>query len=221
MRQTFLMYAVFDQTSLMKSESSLTELLQRFSAGDREIAEAVLREVLPRLHQIAMREVRRERYVAPVTPTELINEVWLRNLHKGGWTIHDREHFYAIAANAMRHVLVDLARQRLAQSRGSGEFPASLNEISVGSHPATASPEKIVEMGLLLDKLEKKHPSAARVVEMRHFAGYTHEEIAEFTGLTVRQVRHLWEMGRNWLQDRLESANSKKRRRASKPEVKD
>jgi hypothetical protein len=71
---------------------SLTKQLQSYSGGDREIAETVLREVLPRLHQIAVRELRRERYVTPLSPTELINEVWLRNLRKGGWQINSREH---------------------------------------------------------------------------------------------------------------------------------
>jgi len=187
----------------MDRESSLTELLQLFSAGDQAIAESVLRAVLPRLHQIAVREVRRERYLSPLSPTELINEVWIRSLQKGGWTIRDREHFYAIAARAMRCVLVDFARKRLALSRGSGEAPASLDEASNGLHPTTASPEEVIAMDLLLGQLEEQQPSVARVVEMHHFAGYSYEEIAEFTGLNARQVRHLWEKGRNWLQDRL------------------
>jgi hypothetical protein len=86
----------------MAAPISLTEQLQRFSGGDREIAQEVLTAVLPKLHQIAVRQLNREHYHAPITPTELINEVWIRNLHKGGWQIRDREHFYAIAARAMR-----------------------------------------------------------------------------------------------------------------------
>jgi hypothetical protein len=62
---------------------SLTEQLQRFSGGDRKIAEEILREVLPRLHQIAVGQLARERVVTPLSPTELINEVWLRSLHRG------------------------------------------------------------------------------------------------------------------------------------------
>jgi hypothetical protein len=63
-----------------------------------------LREVLPKLHEIAVRELRRERYVTPLSPTELINAMWMRNLNKGGWKISSRQHFYAIAALAMRRV---------------------------------------------------------------------------------------------------------------------
>jgi hypothetical protein len=112
----------------MPTVPSLTEQLQRFSGGDRIIAQEVLTAILPKLHQIAVGQLRRERFYAPVTPTELINEVWIRSLRKGGWKIKDREHFYAIAARAMRQVLVDFAQNRLAESRGSGELPSPLDE---------------------------------------------------------------------------------------------
>jgi RNA polymerase sigma factor (TIGR02999 family) len=186
----------------MATEISLTEQLQRFSGGEREIAEEVLRTVLPKLHDIAVRQLHQERYMAPVSPTELIHEVWLRNLHKGGWQIKNREHFYAIAALAMRRVLVDLARGRLALSRGAGETPASLTDIDTGSHPSAVGPEQIVEIGLLMDQLEKKDPVAARIVDMHYFAGFTLEEIAEITGLPTKHVRYRWTKGMNWLKDR-------------------
>jgi RNA polymerase sigma factor (TIGR02999 family) len=182
---------------------SLTEQLRRFSDGDREMAEAVLREILPTLHQIAVRELRRERYVAPLSPTELISEVWLRSLRHGGWQINSREHFYAIAARAMRHVLVDFARQRLAQRRGNGEAPSSLDGDAFPSQASGSNPEVVVQIGVLLEQLEKKDLVSARIVDMHYFAGFTLEEIAEITGFTFRQVRHRWEKGRDWLKDRL------------------
>lgn len=181
----------------------LTEQLQRFADGDRAIAEAVLREILPELHRIAVRELGRERHAAPVTPTELINEAWLRSLHKGGWQINSRAHFYAIAALAMRRVLVDFARQRLAQKRGSGEVPASFEKVSLDKEHSDAGPEALVEIGLLMEQLEKAHVESARVVDMHYFAGFTLDEIAGITGLTPRQIRHLWVKGRDWLKDRL------------------
>ena len=193
----------------MDDTRSLTKQLQSFSGGDREIAEAILREVLPTLHQIAVRELRRERYVAPLSPTELINEVWLRSLRKGGWQINSREHFYAIAALAMRRVLVDFARQRLAQRRGDGDKPHSLEEaLSLDSRDErtdTSDAESVVQIGMLMERLEKAIPDAARIVDMHYFTGFTLQEIANVTGLTFRQVRHLWEKGRDWLKDRLRS----------------
>ena len=187
----------------MDRSDSLTKQLQSFSEGDREIAESILREVLPTLHQIAVRELKRERYIAPLSPTELINEVWLRSLRKGGWQINSREHFYAIAALAMRRVLVDFARQRLAHRRGDGEKTSSLDE---GFPLAqTSDAETIVQMGMLMERLEKAIPEAARIVDMHYFAGFTLQEIAELSGLTFRQVRRLWERGRDWLKDRLKA----------------
>lgn len=187
----------------MATSLSLTEQLRLFSGGEREIAEAVLRQVLPKLHEIAVRELRRERYVAPLSPTELINEVWLRSLRKGGWEINSREHFYAISALAMRRVLIDFARIRLAQRRGDGKAPESLDE-KASLHPSgNPDPESIVQIGTLMDKLEKADRETARVVDMHYFAGFTFDEIAEITGLTFRQVRHRWEKGRDWLKDRM------------------
>jgi RNA polymerase sigma factor (TIGR02999 family) len=187
----------------MTSQPSLTVQLQSFSGGDREIAEAVLRQVLPKLHQIALRELRRERYVAPLTPTELIHEVWLRSLGKGGWQINGREHFYAIAALAMRRVLVDFARQRLAQRRDDGGKPESLDENTSRILGEAPDLESVVQIGLLMEKLEKTSLKAARVVDMHYFAGFTLQEVSEITGMTLRQVRHLWEKGRDWLKKRV------------------
>ncbi|HWZ99271.1 MAG TPA: ECF-type sigma factor [Candidatus Dormibacteraeota bacterium] len=193
----------------MKDGPSLTEQLRQFSGGEKQVAEVVLREVLPKLHQIAVRELKKERYVAPVSPTELIHEVWLRNLRKGGWQINSRDHFYAIAALAMRRVLVDFARGRLTLRRGDGEAPVPMEGRSIQSQDGTSDPEAIVQIGILMEKLEKVDNECARVVDMHYFAGFTLEEITEITGLTFRQVRHRWEKGRDWLKERLKGKEKK------------
>jgi hypothetical protein len=95
----------------MAADASLTKRLQLFMQGDRAAADALLREVLPRLRDIAVRELKRERYVAPLSKTELINELWVSHLSKGGWQIRDQGHFYALASLAMRRVLVDMAER--------------------------------------------------------------------------------------------------------------
>ena len=166
--------------------------------GDAAAADALLREVLPKLHEIAVRQLKRERYMAPLSKTELIHEVWLSNLSKGGWRIHDRGHFYALASLAMRRVLVDLARKRLAARRGGGDAPISLDEPEVTAGSIDDA-EQIVEIGILMDRLEDKDPDAARMVDMHYFSGFTLEEIAQETGLTFRQVRSRWERGMKWL----------------------
>lgn len=90
--------------AMAEIDCSPTELLQRYSGGDLEVADALFREILPTLHQLAVRQLARERYAAPVSATALVNELWLRNLRHGGWSIRNRDHFYAIVGVALRRV---------------------------------------------------------------------------------------------------------------------
>jgi len=183
----------------MALNTSLTERLNSFMQGDAVAADALLREVLPKLHEIAARELKRERYMAPLSKTELIHEVWLSSLSKGGWQIHDQGHFYALASLAMRRVLVDLARKRLAARRGSGEAVLPLDESGALTGVSADDAQQIVDIGILMERLETKDPDAARMVDMHYFSGFTLEEIVQETGLTFRQVRSRWERGMKWL----------------------
>jgi RNA polymerase sigma factor (TIGR02999 family) len=186
---------------VVNDSDSLTEQLQHFSGQDRDVAEAVLRKVMPELHRIALRHVREERYIAPLSATELISEVWLQSLHKGGFKVHNREHFYNIAGIAMRRVLVNFARRRLAQKRGQGETAtAIMDQLS-----STSNLENIVHMGRLMEQLELEHPEWARIADLHFFSGFTFQEIAEKLGMTERQVRVRWEHARDWLKKRLSS----------------
>jgi RNA polymerase sigma factor (TIGR02999 family) len=187
----------------MNDNNSLTEQLRRFSEGDREIAEEVLRAILPELQRIAARELRQERYVMPFETNELINEVWLRNLRNGGWKINDRRHFYAIAGLAMRRVLVDYARHRRAQRRGNGDTPISLDEAVSADHAGVRDTEKVIAIGMLMEELQKVHYEESVVVDLHYFAGYTFEEVADKTGWKLHQVRRSWGKGTDWLKDRL------------------
>lgn len=127
----------------------------------------------------------------------------MAHLCKGGFVIKDKKHFYSIASRAMRQVLVDLARKRLALRRGEGEAGISIDNPGAAMHVAGASPEQVLALGIQLEKLEEAKRAAARVFDMHYVAGLTFEEVAEVTGLTVRQVRHLWQKAQNWLKDRL------------------
>jgi RNA polymerase sigma factor (TIGR02999 family) len=199
----------------MKVPTSLTERLRAFSAGDRHSAEAALREVYPRLRQIAAQRLRKEPVQTPLTPTELINEVWLRHLRKGGWQIDSREDFYAVVSCAMRHVLVDLARGRLAQKRGGIDGSRPLENYAEPADAACA--EQIIEISLLMEKLGESQPKLLPIVDMHYFAGFSFEEIAELTGLTERQVRHLWSKARDWLRDRISQQPNRARSAAQTP----
>jgi RNA polymerase sigma-70 factor, ECF subfamily len=166
-----------------------------FMRGDSNVVDSLLNEVLPKLREIAFRELKRERYMAPLSRTELVHEVWISALSRGVWNIRDRGHFYALVSLAMRRILVDMARKRLAQRRGGTETTLSLEEAGplIGTFGQDA--EKIVEIGILMERLEIKDPDAARMVDMQYFSGFTLEEIATETGLTMKQVRTRWERG--------------------------
>jgi RNA polymerase sigma-70 factor, ECF subfamily len=187
----------------MDGQLSVTELLQNFSVTrDREVAEIILREVEPVLRQIAAGTLRRESKVRPLTPTELINEAWVTRLHKGQWQIHDRGEFFAIAARAMRLILVDLARRRAARKRGDRATEISLDLWTETPQGSAATPEQIVAIDEILRKLMCADPAAAIVFEMKYFGGFTFEEIAELRSLQVRQVRHRWDKANDWLKKR-------------------
>lgn len=181
--------------------ASLTERLQLFMQGDAASADALIREVWPKLREIALRSLQRERYRAPLCPTELINEFWASSLAGGGWRIQDRRHFYRLASRMMRNTLVDLARKRLAERRGCGQTVISLEDVSGG--PSIADASRIVEIGILVDRLEAESPDGACIVEMHYFAGFTLEEIAQQTGLTLKQVRGRWNKAHKWLERQL------------------
>jgi RNA polymerase sigma factor (TIGR02999 family) len=155
------------------------------------------------LHEIAVRELNRERRVAPVSATELIQEIWLRNISKANWHIRDQGHFYAIASLAMRRVLVDLARSRLAQRR-SGEEPLPSGGAAL-LRGATGDARQIVEIGILMERLEDEDSDAARIIDMHYFGGFTLKEISESTSLSFRQVRLRWERGVKWLKGSLKT----------------
>jgi RNA polymerase sigma factor (TIGR02999 family) len=180
-----------------------------FMEGDTAAADALLREVLPKLRDIALRELNRERYVAPLSKTELISELWVSNLSKGGWEINDQGHFYALASMAMRRILVDVARKRLAARRGGGETELALDESGPFIGATMEDAERIVEIGILMDRLDAKIPDSARVVDMHYFSGFTLEEIATETGLTLKQVRLRWERGMDWLKRALHARKAR------------
>lgn len=184
----------------MAAALSLTERLNLFMEGDVAVAESLLQEILPTLHEIAARELRHEYGADPLSKTELIHELWLSNLRRSDWKVANRGHFFALASRAMRRILVNEARERVALKRGGGHAPLPLEDL--GPRLAASvdnDAERIVEIGILVERLETKHPDAARILEMHYFGGFTFDEIACETGLTLKQVRSRWDKGLKFL----------------------
>jgi RNA polymerase sigma-70 factor, ECF subfamily len=176
-------------------DKDLTAALHAYSDGDRQAVDEVLRLVYSRLHGMAEEHLRREGPGHTLQPTALVNEAYLR-LADQRTPYRSRAHFFAIAAQAMRRVLVDHARARDSKKRGDGRRPIALPQ------DAIAAPQKEVDLLALdesLSALARVDPESARVVEMRFFAGMEVEAIAEFMGVSERTVRRHWVYAKAWL----------------------
>ncbi len=186
----------------MDTVNSLTGQLRLYSTGSKEGEDSLVREILPRLRQIASRRLQRERH-APFTPTELIGETWLTRLQRGGWRLESREHFFRIASRAMKNVLTDTARKNLAQIRGNGAVHFSFEEVAQAPESAVPSVEDVLSIAMLLNTLEKENPKVALVVHLHYIVGFGLDEIAAETGMTIRQARYRWNKGKVWLATQL------------------
>ncbi len=142
--------------------------------------------------------MRAERLDHTLTATALVHEAYLRL----GNSFANPAHFYASAAEAMRRVLVDGARARRRLKRG-GAIRVELSGI-----PGPVADDRLIALDAALDALADRDPSATRVVELHHFAGLSHERVAETLGITVYEARRLWTFARAWLKNEMSEFSS-------------
>ena len=169
--------------------------------GDKKAGQQAYTEAYQELRAMAGRLVRHE-YSSNVVPTELVNETYLRHLHRGTILVENRQQFYGIAAQAMRHVLIDLARERKAARRGKGALHLPV-EFASGASALASTPEEMLSLDAHLKKLEKLDPAAAQVFAMRFFLGHTGAEVADLLTREAADVRKDWEFAKVWLRDRI------------------
>jgi len=158
--------------------------------------ETLLPVVYAQLHDLARMLIRRERPGHTLQPTALINEVYLRLSQQASARWRNRPQFLAVAAQAMRRILVDSARHHRAAKRGSGHKPRPLHEIVLQS---TGLHTDVVALDDALGRLAALDPRAARLVELRYFAGLTMEEAAEVLGVSASTAERDWRSARAWL----------------------
>lgn len=159
----------------------------------RGAADRLASELWGELRKIAKRERFRVKAGETLRTTALISEAWLRLRRSEDWL--DDGHFLHAAALAMRHVLVDHARARLAAKRGNGKVDALTDDIE----PFWESDARLVELDEALGRLSRLNPRLAQVIEFRFFAGYSDEQTARVMGVTDRTVRRDWVKARAWL----------------------
>lgn len=184
---------------MSSAPAEITVYLRRLRDGDRAAAADMMPLVYEQLRAIAGRLLRPG---TPNTlqPTALVNEAWLRIAGTGGATFNDRVHFLAVAATAMRQVLLNHARDRRAQKRGGDRQRLPLDECL---DLIEAEAGDVVGLADVLDRLAAQAPRPARVVEMRVFGGMTVEEVAEALDTTPALIKSDWRFARAFLQQEL------------------
>ena len=182
--------------------ATVTELLQRWSQGDRDAAERALPLVYDELRRIAARQLRAERG-EHTQATAIVHETYLKLSEQAGLHWPSRDHFYAFAAHLIRRILVDHARRRNRAKRGGDLQPVTLVEIEEHRDPRLAEATDLMALDHVLSRLEALDPRKAAVVELRFFAGMSLAETAVQLGVSVETVTREWRRARAWLYDAL------------------
>jgi RNA polymerase sigma factor (TIGR02999 family) len=175
----------------------VTAMLVKWGQGDKAALDQLLPAVYDELHRMAARYLRRERPDHTLQPTALINEAYLRLVDQNGVTWENRSHFFGIAANVMRRILVDHARGHQAAKRGGSMIKLPLDE---GIHGSPKHEEiDLVALDAALTRLAKMDPEQSKLVELRYFAGLTIDETAEVMGISPATMKRKWTLSRAWL----------------------
>lgn len=180
----------------------ITTLLAAAGAGDRGASDRLFEAVYAELRRIARRQRAAAAPSATLSTTALVHEAYLKLSGEARWTVEDRRHFFALAARAMRHVLVDHVRRRGRLKRGGGALALDLEAEEIA---APDRGEELVALDEALDRLESVEPELAQLVEWRFFAGLSVEEIAELVGVSDRTVKRRWRSARAFLYQDLSS----------------
>lgn len=181
----------------MNSEASeVTALLMRLRNGEETVLDELLPTVYDELRRIAHNKLRGERKDLTLRTTELVHEAYLKLVEHNAVEWQDRQHFFAVAARAMRQVLVDHARRRTADKRGGKNGDVPLDRVVI---PGSEDVKNLVALNDALARLAEKDERAVRVVECRFFGGYTIAETADILDVSTATVERDWRAARAWL----------------------
>lgn len=187
----------------MPPADDTTELLLALREGDRGALDRLIPRLYDELHAIAHRELSRRRSGATLRTTGLLHEAYVKLVDQSRVEVEDRSHFLALAATAMRHILIDHARSRSTQKRGGGWQRLSLeDELDAGEDRF----EELIELHEALGRLERFDSRLVKVVECRFFGGLTVTETAAALRIAPRTVDRAWEKAKAWLHREMHAA---------------
>jgi RNA polymerase sigma-70 factor, ECF subfamily len=190
----------------MKSNRSsrVTQLLEKFQPADHQTAAHLFADVYAELRTLAAQCLRRERKNHTLRPTELVHEAYLKLVDQTRVDWRGRVHFLAIAAQAMRRILLDHARRRGAAKRGGNRRRIALDDnLAIESNRDV----DLLALDVALTKLAKLDPCQAQMIELRFFAGLNVAEVATVMGMSIRSVEREWTMVRAWLRRELSTSD--------------
>ncbi|PYJ28826.1 MAG: RNA polymerase subunit sigma-70 [Verrucomicrobia bacterium] len=185
------------------SPHRVTQLLQQWSHGDDSALAELTPLVYEELRRLAHHYMEGERPDHTLQTTALVNEAYLRLADQTNPNWQSRAHFFAVAARAMRQILVSYARSNRAQKRGGGAAKIELDEAAIMSPEQS---NEIVDVHEALERLATLDERKAQVVELKYFGGLNHDEIAEVLKVSTITVRRDWMFAKTWLYDELHSA---------------
>jgi RNA polymerase sigma-70 factor (ECF subfamily) len=189
--------AVYARYMSQNGGDSITEMLIELTDGNKEVVNHILPHIYDELRKLASSYLRKERSNHTLQPTALVHEAYMKLIDQNRVKWQNRAHFFGIAAQVMRRILMDHARKHQAEKRG-GEFeklPIE-EEILIVSHDKSA---ELVALDDALEELAKLDPDKAKIVELRYFGGLSIEETAEVMGVSVPTVNRHWKMAKAWL----------------------
>ncbi len=181
------------------SQPPITRLLQLAASGDRSALDQIYAALYPELKRVARARLRQQGRGDSMGTTTLLHESFIRLVNARDLRLEDRRHFFAYAARTMRNIIIDSAREHLAERRGGGALHETLGGESALQVADTSSSEELIRVSEALLSLEAVDPELAELVDMRYFGGYTETEIAELQGVTERTIRRRWDKARAWL----------------------
>lgn len=191
----------------MPAEPSTTHLLHVARSGDRAALDALLPRVYDELRTLAHARLRRHRPGETLNTTALVHEAYLKLTANEAPSFEDRTHFFALAARAMRFVLVSYAREQTAQKRGGGVPDLPLDErLAVAASAADMEAADLLTLDAALEQLAAVSDRLAEIVELRFFGGMQYAEIAEATGRSEATVKRDWRRARAWLYRAMQDA---------------
>ena len=182
---------------------TVTQLLGELRSGNREAESKLLDVVYQELHQIAERYMRSERSDHTLQATALVNEAYMRLLANDKPPLENRKHFFAVAAQVMRRILVDYARAYRSQKRGGDAPHVSLEDPLAFT---SSNADEVIALDEALSRLAKMDERQSRIVEFRYYVGLSEEEIAELLSISLRTVKREWRMAKAWLYAELRAA---------------